>query len=1104
MSRSIALRAVVAALLLSGVPALGAAQSTLDPAVAAADARRVAGDTVGLVAEYERALRRLESASGNNARSIEQALRGLSILHFRQRNTAAALAYQERLAPLMDSLAGPQSLATAQEWHNLGVLRSMGGRQDDAIVAADRALEVRLRELPPGDALTKTTQRQLATSLRDRAQRAATAGALVNAWNDYDRAMQLSEAADGPDAEPTLQSLLGLIQLFDAIGKSSDSQVLMAVGPQRAVAVGERALDVLQREFGANDPRVRRIAADLEVMRTGATAMSIDPRATRDAAARAAAAAEDAYGPDARETAQALMRLGVAQGDLREFAAARATLERALAIRTRTDGASSEPVAEVQRRIGELLRNERRMPEARAQLERALATAEGALGNDAPGLAPFLKSLADLMGDLGDQQQQRAFVARADRVERATAASAGSPEAALRNVLRASDLQARGDRAGARRLREDALRSLEPQFGPSHIVVATVQFALARDLIALEDYAGAERLVRRGMETAGNTFGVESPEFAVALTMLANVASARKDYPEAERILRQVVALNDRTIGPGHPQGFARRFDLADVMLTQRKFDEGGRYVLESAAHVDRYAREILPTLSVAEQQAFLETTLPYATAFLMMSAHSAPDLVPAIYDRLAGWKGLLLRGIDRQAAVARLADDPRARQDVQRVGVVRGELASLVQNVATMEPPAYRQQLERLTTEKERLERRLAELVPETPDAWQSSAALSAQLPARTAFVDIFRHSAGEQARYQAIVTVAGQRPISVDLGPAARIEQRVAAWRTAVTGDRFAIDEFWALVSATIDPIARALPEKLAFIWISPDAQLSRVPWATLAAYNDRTKEAQSAQVPSARALVSLLAAPALADGGDVVLVGDVDFDAGPRAAQRPSTRWTPLPGTGTEVRAIYEIASGKKVPTRRVAGPTATPSAVTQALVGARVAHLATHGFFFGESEAVYNSRGVVGVAPVGLNAAPASRNPLAESGLALAGANVNAAGNLTAEQILGLDLRRLKLVVLSACETGRGAEVTGQGVLGLQASLLAAGTRGMLMSLWKVPDESTAFLMERFYTYYLDGYAAPVALRQAQSDVLGREEFRNPVHWAGWVFVGGRDG
>jgi CHAT domain-containing protein len=294
------------------------------------------------------------------------------------------------------------------------------------------------------------------------------------------------------------------------------------------------------------------------------------------------------------------------------------------------------------------------------------------------------------------------------------------------------------------------------------------------------------------------------------------------------------------------------------------------------------------------------------------------------------------------------------------------------------------------------------------------------------------------------------------------------------------------------------------LRFIWVSPDAQLSRLPWATLSVYNEKTGVANAAQVPSARALVSLLNPGKVTERQGVVLVGGVDFEAGTAAGTRPATRWTALPGTGTEVTAIRRLADSLRTPARTIAGAAATPQAVAEALRTARVAHLATHGFFFGETEAVYNSRGVVAAAPASAVPLQASRNPLAESGLALAGANVTSSGNLTAEDILSLDLRGLELVVLSACETGRGAEVTGQGVLGLQASLLAAGSKGMLMSLWKVPDASTAFLMERFYTYYLAGATAASALRDAQRDVMNRPEFKNPVHWSGWVYVGPMDG
>ena len=60
---------------------------------------------------------------------------------------------------------------------------------------------------------------------------------------------------------------------------------------------------------------------------------------------------------------------------------------------------------------------------------------------------------------------------------------------------------------------------------------------------------------------------------------------------------------------------------------------------------------------------------------------------------------------------------------------------------------------------------------------------------------------------------------------------------------------------------------------------------------------------------------------------------------------------------------------------------------------------------------------------------------------------------------------KLVTLSACETGLGEEVTGQGVLGLRAAIMAAGARCIVMSLWKVPDAATLLIMDRFYNNVL---------------------------------------
>ncbi len=97
---------------------------------------------------------------------------------------------------------------------------------------------------------------------------------------------------------------------------------------------------------------------------------------------------------------------------------------------------------------------------------------------------------------------------------------------------------------------------------------------------------------------------------------------------------------------------------------------------------------------------------------------------------------------------------------------------------------------------------------------------------------------------------------------------------------------------------------------------------------------------------------------------------------------------------------------------------------------------------------------------------------------------------------------KLVTLSACETGLGEEVTGQGVLGLRAAIMAAGARCIVMSLWKVPDAATLLIMDRFYNNVLqEKMPIAEALRKAQLSVKKEGgNFANPVAWAGWICVG----
>jgi CHAT domain-containing protein len=173
--------------------------------------------------------------------------------------------------------------------------------------------------------------------------------------------------------------------------------------------------------------------------------------------------------------------------------------------------------------------------------------------------------------------------------------------------------------------------------------------------------------------------------------------------------------------------------------------------------------------------------------------------------------------------------------------------------------------------------------------------------------------------------------------------------------------------------------------------------------------------------------------------------------------------------------------------------------RALRSPALLHVATHGFFLADQR--------------GLRSAPGANalrveNPLLRSGLLLAGFNAWLAGAaagpdtedgiLNAEDVSGLDLVDTELTVLSACETGLGEVLVGEGVFGLRRAFELAGARTVVMSLWKVPDQQTVKLMGQFYRGILAGRPRAEALREAQLAV--KALYPQPVHWAAFICQG----
>ncbi|MEG3860510.1 tetratricopeptide repeat protein, partial [Microcoleus sp. herbarium12] len=95
----------------------------------------------------------------------------------------------------------------------------------------------------------------------------------------------------------------------------------------------------------------------------------------------------------------------------------------------------------------------------------------------------------------------------------------------------------------------------------------------------------------------------------------------------------------------------------------------------------------------------------------------------------------------------------------------------------------------------------------------------------------------------------------------------------------------------------------------------------------------------------------------------------------------------------------------------------------------------------------------------------------------------------------------LVVLSACQTGLGQNVQGEGIVGLTRGFMYAGAKRVVVSLWSVDDEGTATFMESFYQGMLQkGLTPAAALRAAQLEMLQQEQWHSPYYWAAFTLQG----
>lgn len=310
-----------------------------------------------------------------------------------------------------------------------------------------------------------------------------------------------------------------------------------------------------------------------------------------------------------------------------------------------------------------------------------------------------------------------------------------------------------------------------------------------------------------------------------------------------------------------------------------------------------------------------------------------------------------------------------------------------------------------------------------------------------------------------QAGALVVGRRDAAhVDLGPASALAAATAG------ATSFDPDAPAAAARAALDAARRALVAPLRLtdackrVIVVPDGELAYVPFGAL------LPEREVALVPSATTWLKLRDLDG-APGKGVLALGGPDYGAaGPGGARGPAM--SPLPGTAREARAVGDAV---------LVGADATVPRMRRALASRprwRAVHLGCHGVIDPDHPA--------------LTALYLTPSPDHDGRLRVC--------DLLRETISA------DLVVLSACQTGRGHVVRAEGVLGLARAVMHAGAPRVLASLWKVDDAATERLMTEFHAAYRAGAPAAAALKAAQARLRDDPRFAHPAAWAGFVLWG----
>lgn len=807
---------------------------------------------------------------------------------------------------------------------------------------------------------------------------------------------------------------------------------------------------------------------------------------------------------------------GITHGKMGQLNNALQFYELELEINSRLYGQSHPAVAGSYNNIGGIYYRKGDIGEAIVYFKKAASSTELVFGKNHPRTGLLYNNIGACYYEMGNYEQAVAYLEKSAEIKLQTQ-GANHPDLALtyNNIGGIyTEMQQYGE---AIDYLQQSLEIRKEVLGENHPVLANNYRTLGLLYLNREKPGEAIRYFEEGLDLSRRTRGDDHPFVAEALTHLARAHRRQGNLSESLALLREA----ENLLSPGKKSLYRHPLYAVDVLHEKGKtlfslYEQQNRIrqlisardtYMELSGLLDdiqlEFRSEESKLLMGSESHSIYEDAIE--TSYTLYSETGMRSHLEDIYFYAEKSKSrVILEQLYRQQArrFSGIPDSLLARENNLRksIGELYRDIAAAGQEVSA----ESREQLQdSLFTLRRKLNDHLMYLKERypsyhdfryRPDITSSREVQSSLKRKGFTLIEYFH---GEKALW-AVVASPEQLDI-VKVPDTSNLEETIYAFNQAISEKQ---DTTWQrlgyeLYRTLIRPVESKLNGTPGKLLIVPDGALNLLPFeALLRGPVTIANSGNYSRLPwllnrysiSYTASVSLSSVlderPQRKHSKKLAAFAPVFSFSSTQQVENRGGRWDPLPSTAFEVERISETINNGRSFWASLTGH--TPSKVftneeateanfkEESLNRYRYVHLATHAFMTGAEE----SRAGIAFHPE-------------QSG--------KEDGILYAEEIYGLRMQN-ELVVLSACETGRGELVAGEGIIGLSRAFQYAGVESLVVSLWKVEDRSTAQLMISFYDLLQNGTAPYLALREAKKKLISSGQYAHPVYWAPFIFIG----